>query len=97
MLLDTLAVNDLDYLSLVNWEDPLTHGLAFWHLNLPGRFGGTRAYDLVSGQLCTRTNMASPPTSTSGQNATSRPGGWGEDRYDATDDYIEVPDDDHAL
>lgn len=84
------AINDLDYLSLVNWDDPLTQSLLLWHLNLPGRYGGTRAYDLAQGRLLTRTSMASPPTSTSGPGTTSRPGGWGEERFDGTDDHINL-------
>ncbi len=89
-MLHAPATNDIDLLNPINWDDPLTQGLAFWHLNLPGRHGGTRAYDLVSGRLLTRVGMASPPTATSGPGTTTRAGGWGEERLDGTDDSLNV-------
>jgi concanavalin A-like lectin/glucanase superfamily protein len=90
VLLDVPGVNDLDYLSLVDLDAPMVEGLVGWWLVLPGRWGGTRWYDVLRGQAATLTNMASPYTTTSGMSATTRPGGRGQMNLDGTDDYLAV-------
>ena len=83
--------------SFINWTHPLVRGLdrptAFWYLTLPQFAGGTRWYDLTRGTIGTLTNMAFPPTSTSGWYPHyARPGGFKAGlSFDNTDDFVALP------
>ena len=67
-------------------------GLVRWWLCFPSRMGGTRWYDMIDGSVGTLTAMALNPTATSGWGFGSRPGGYGELRFDGVDDYVTIAD-----
>lgn len=89
----------LDLANPCDWASPLNAGLLAWFLVLPGgRYfgggqlvGGWRNLAIGAGSpgQGVLTNMGS--TSTSGANATTRPGGWGELRFDGSDDRVVFP------
>ena len=72
----------------VNWRHPLAQELRYWWLVVPERAGGTLLYDLAQRANGTLTNMASPPTSTSGWSQDGRQGGRGHLAFDGTNDYV---------
>lgn len=78
--------------SPINWRCLWNRGLVSWWMNLPqGVWGGGRKWrDLNRASLNdgTLTNMAFPSTSTSSWGPTTRPGGFGEVRFDGSDDYV---------
>ena len=79
--------------SPINWSHPLAHGLVDWWLALSQWSGGTTLRDLTLRSNGTLTNMASPPTTTSGWNSSMSPprtGEFGALAYDGTDDYVDV-------
>lgn len=86
----------LDVTCPVNWADALNNGLVSWWMVVPasGWTGGNTFRDLVRGGKTPNdgalTNMAFPGTATSGWGPTSRPGGWGEVRFDGSDDLLDV-------
>lgn len=76
----------------VNWQSPLNRGLVSWWLNLPSLSGGGTTFrDIAGSNHGTLTSMATPSTSTSGWNRTTRRGGWGHLAFDGTNDYVGVP------
>ena len=82
----------LDVGNIVDQNAPLNQGLLGWWpyvLQLSG--GGTRWYNLVAPQHGVLTNMALPPTSTSGWGRrTLRPGGFGDVGFDGTNDEVDI-------
>lgn len=82
----------VDWSEPVNWQWPGHRNLQSWFLSHPGGctgWGSTRWRDLVGKNHGTVTNIASPPTSTSGwATARGRPGGAGSMRFDGTNDRI---------
>jgi hypothetical protein len=82
-----------DYGRLVNYRLPLTRGLDYWYLALPGRMSGTRWVSIGRRpHLGTLTSIAGTPTSTSGWNFRyPRHGGWGALAMDNTNDYVALP------
>jgi hypothetical protein len=79
----------LNYANPLNRQHPLAWGLQHWWLVLPGRFGGTTWRDLARTNHGVHANMALPATLTSGRSlGTTRPGGWGELRFDGTNDRL---------
>lgn len=95
-MLDSPSQFDLvDPACPVNWSDPLTRGLVGWWGVVPncGWSGSNLFRDLVRGGKTpndgTLTNMAFPPTVTSGwQGSRGRPGGFGSLAFDGLDDYV---------
>jgi len=69
-------------------DRPLAHGLVSWWRVLPLLDGVPRWYDLMSTNAATLTNMSTPGTS--GWAPTQRRGGYGELRFDGTDDYADA-------
>ena len=67
-------------------EHPLNRGLVAKWLCLPGLDGGNRWFDVCGLNHGTLTNMTT--AGTSGWGPTTRPGGFGEMRFDGTDDSI---------
>lgn len=79
---------DLD--NPINDECPLNQGLVAWWMALPGLAGGRFLYDLRGLNPGTLTNMTT--VGTSGWGPTTRPGGFGEVRFDGSNDYILASD-----
>jgi hypothetical protein len=90
MLTDFLtAPSLLDVGNLVNESHPLANKLLVWWFCVPQLMGGTRLRDLVGATHGTLTSMAVSPTATSGWGrSTTRPGGWGELRFDGVGDLV---------
>src|SRR5262245_59414777 len=86
----------VDYSQLVNTWHPLARRLQNWWLYVPGISGTTTTWrDFVGERNGTLTSMAAPGTTTSGWNrTTSRQGGFGDVRFDGTNDYVSVADHD---
>lgn len=80
----------IDWANAVDWGCPLNRGLVSWYLAVPNRmgYGTTVMRDLCKRNNGTLTNMAFPGTSTSGWGTTTRRGGWGEVRFDGSDDWV---------
>lgn len=70
-------------------EHPLNDGLVLWLLSLPGLDGGRQWFDLKGLNHGTLTNMTT--VGTSGWGRTVRPGGYGELRFDGSNDYVATP------
>jgi hypothetical protein len=88
-MLGSAGVRSLHYGFPVNRQAPLNRGLAVWLKVLPQRMGGKRWVDLLGRFDATFTGVGAG-SATSGWGATQRPGGWGEVRFDGTDDVLDV-------
>ena len=73
----------------VNYSNPLLSKLTGWWLNIPAHKGGTRFRDLLGLHHGTFNGIAAPATATSGLNSTIRQGGFGEIRFDGSNDYVD--------
>lgn len=83
------SYSTVDLANPVNWTSPLNRGLVAWWLELPQlNEGGVTWRELARGNHGTLTNMATPATATSGRGRTTRPGGFGELRFDGTNDFV---------
>lgn len=81
--------SDLDVLDPINWASPLNVGLVSRKIAIAPFNGGVKWFDLVNRSFDgTVTNATFPATSTSGWGGTSRPGGFGEMRFDGTNDTV---------
>ena len=70
----------------VNRGHPLNLGRAAWWLSLPHLMGGQQWFDLMGTSHGALTNMTS--ATTSGWDATTRPGGWGHVRFNGTNNTV---------
>jgi len=86
----TLPQPTLNYGTPVNGMHPLNRGLSGWWKVLPLRSSGLLWSDLVGVAPGTRQGMGAG-SGTSGWGATTRRGGFGEMRFDGTDDYVSLP------
>jgi hypothetical protein len=86
-------LNLLDHVQPVNWSHDLLaggRGPNLWLKALPEWMAGSRWINLVNpsnGPHGTLTGM----TAGYGWQSTNRPGGWGEMRFDGTNDYVSIP------
>jgi hypothetical protein len=80
----------VDVTNPINTANPQAKGLLrVWQV-LPGRMGGTNWADLVAHAPAALISMAPTGSTTSGWGTTKRRGGFGELRFDGTDDYIDL-------
>jgi hypothetical protein len=77
--------SDIDLDDPVNREHPLNRGRAAWWLAIPGRAAGPRLGDLAGFNHAALTNM----DAASGWRSPTRPGGFGQLRFDGSDDYLD--------
>lgn len=86
----SVVFSNVDLANPVNLTSSLTQGLLAWYLELPHiNEAGTAWRNLTRrGSDGLLTSMATPWTATSGRGRTSRPGGYGELRFDGTNDYV---------
>jgi hypothetical protein len=83
----SLGRRSLNYGSLINWAAPLNRGLLAWWLVLPMWARTKTWHDLTGRYDGTLTNMGAS-SATSGWGTTRRPGGYGDVRFDGTDDLV---------
>jgi hypothetical protein len=84
------ALMPVDVTNPLNTVRPEARGLLrLWQV-LPGRMGGTNWADVVSHQVGTLLGMAPTGSTTSGWGTTKRRGGFGEMRFDGTNDYVDL-------
>jgi hypothetical protein len=74
----------------INWSHPLNVGRIGWWLTLPGRGRGAKVYDLTGQNHGSFAGVIS--STTSGWQATRRPGGWGHIALDGVDDQVTLAD-----
>lgn len=75
----------------INWSHPRAHGLLARWLVVPGHPGaGSTWVDLCRGTVGMLSGTAVPPSVDSGWGATSRPGAWGELRFDGSNDLVTI-------
>jgi hypothetical protein len=78
----------VDVTNPINTSRPEARGLLrLWQV-LPGRMGGTNWADLLAHAPATLISMAPTGSVTSGWGTTTRRGGFGELRFDGTNDYV---------
>lgn len=83
------GLSSIGYGSPCNKLAPLNRELVGWWLVLPKRYGGLLLIDLAGVRHGVLTNMDTS-SATSGWGATTRQGGYGEVRYDGSNDYVLV-------
>ena len=87
MPIPLLAPRVLDYAQPMSRDAPLNRGLQAWWLTLPQRRGSMR-WPTLTGRTHGTLVAMGPSSATSGWGATQRPGGFGELRFDGTNDYV---------
>ena len=80
---------NINYGAPINRMSPLNKGLVGWWKVLPRRYGGLTWFNLAGFNHATLTSMGTS-SATSGWNATTHPGGYGELRFDGTNDWANL-------
>jgi hypothetical protein len=88
-MLGSAGGRTLYYGNPTNRVAPLNKGLVGWWKVVPLRMSGKRLLDMLGRFDATFVGVAAG-SATSGWGSTQRPGGWGEVRFDGTDDYLDA-------